>query len=73
MPKRLVLILLVISFASFLIFVYFHLASPPPGVESKGEAQSPVFEYVSLATGLVTLATSIVGLIRDVRKTKQGS
>jgi O-antigen/teichoic acid export membrane protein len=72
MPKHLVAGLLILSFASLLVFAYFWFNAPPALIETKGAEDSATVQYVSLATAVVSLLTAMVGLLNTRRRAGGG-
>jgi len=70
MSRKLIFTFFAISFASAALFAWVHLNKPLAGIEHKGQGDSAVVQYVSLATALVSLLTAIVGLLKDSRKSR---
>jgi hypothetical protein len=72
MSRKLIFTFFAISFASAGLFAWVYLNKPLAGIEHKGQADSGLVQYVSLATALVSLLAAIVGLLKDSRKSKAG-
>jgi hypothetical protein len=71
MSRKLIYLLFALSVCAIGVYAVLHLNAPPSGIESKGDGQSAVAEYVSLATAIVSCLTAIVGLIKTERERKQ--
>jgi hypothetical protein len=73
MSRRIVFALLVLAIVSFAAYWVLSPPSLPPGVQPKGEEQSPFVAYASLATAVVSLLTAIFGFAREfVHRGKNG-
>jgi hypothetical protein len=68
MSRKWIFTLFAISFASASLFAWEYLNKPLAGIEHKGQGDSGLVQWVSLATAVVSLLTAIVGLLRDSRK-----
>ena len=68
MSKRLVAILLTIALVSFVAFLALRYMAPPSGIETKGESQASIAQYLSLGTSVVSLLTALVGLVKTAKK-----
>jgi len=72
MSRKLLLILLVVSLGSLVIYIAVTWDPALPGVEPKGADASLTVQYVSLATAVVSLLTAIVGLATSFKKSRRG-
>jgi hypothetical protein len=65
-------VLLGVSLVAFAIYLSAHGLLGNQEIKSKGEASTTTpditIQYLSLATGVASLLTAIVGLVRDLRK-----
>ena len=64
MSRITIYMLLVIAVAAFAMY-WFWMPNLPHGVQPKGEEQSPIIAYVSLATSVVSLLTAIFGFTKE--------
>lgn len=62
--RTVIYILLVIAIVAFAAY-WFSSPYLPHGIESKGEEQSPIVAYLSLATSVVSLLTAMFGLAKE--------
>jgi hypothetical protein len=67
MPRRIIVILLVVALSAFTVYLAVHWSARLPGVEAKGGGGgSEAVGYAALATSVVSLATALVGLAKTL-------
>jgi hypothetical protein len=64
MSRRAIIFLLIVAVAAFVLYKI-TLPNLPSGVQPKGDEQSPIIAYVSLATSMVSLLTAIFGFAKE--------
>jgi len=72
MSRKWIFVFAVLSFALFLLGLWLLDATAPSGIQTKGDS-SAALAYVALSTSVVTLLTSIAGLIKlliELKKAK---
>ena len=66
MPNKVIAVLLVVSVASFAIYLFAPvLVGPPSDIRPMGD-ESTWMQYVALATSVVSLVTALAGLLRTM-------
>lgn len=64
MPRRAIIVFLVVAVVAFIVYKT-TLPILPSGIQPKGDEQSPLIAYVSLATSMASLLTAIFGFAKE--------
>jgi hypothetical protein len=75
MPRKVIVILLIVALSAFIVYLAVHWSAAPVGIEAKGgDGGSEAVQYAALATSGLSLATALVGLLKtllDGRETRR--